>query len=68
MEREGSKTSDSSRSRGRESSSELERARAGSQKRNLLLVTGQNEREESTQNTAVTKSAACASYKIKATT
>ncbi len=41
--------------------------------RNLLLVkmkfiTGQNEREESTQNTTVTKNAACASYKIKATT
>ncbi len=31
-------------------------------------ITGQNEREESTQNTTVTKSAACASYKIKATT
>jgi hypothetical protein len=32
------------------------------------FITGQNEREESTQNTTVTKSAACASYKIKATT
>ncbi len=32
------------------------------------FTTGQNEREESTQNTTVTKSAAYASYKIKATT
>ncbi len=32
------------------------------------FITGQNEREESTQNTTVTKSAACASYKIIATT
>jgi hypothetical protein len=31
-------------------------------------IAGQNEREESTQNTTVTKSAAYASYKIKATT
>ncbi len=31
------------------------------------FMTGQNEREETTQNTTVTKSAACASYKIKAT-
>jgi hypothetical protein len=30
------------------------------------FITGQNEREETTQNTTVTKSAACASYKIKA--
>jgi hypothetical protein len=30
--------------------------------------TGQKEREESTQNTTVTNSAAYASYKIKATT
>ncbi len=29
------------------------------------FITGQNEREETTQNTTVTKSAACASYKIK---
>jgi hypothetical protein len=27
------------------------------------FITGQNEREETTQNTTVTKSAACASYK-----
>ncbi len=33
-----------------------------------IFITGQNEREETTQNTTVTKSAACASYKIKATT
>jgi hypothetical protein len=33
-------------------------------RRNLLLV--KNEREETTQNIIVTKSAACASYKIKA--
>jgi hypothetical protein len=32
------------------------------------FITGQNEGEESTQNTTVTKSAAYASYKIKATT
>jgi hypothetical protein len=32
------------------------------------FITSQNEREESTQNTTVTKSAACASYKIKTTT
>jgi hypothetical protein len=32
------------------------------------FITGQNEREETTQNTTVTKSAACASYKIKITT
>ncbi len=32
------------------------------------FITGQNEREESTQNTTITKSAAYASYKIKATT
>jgi hypothetical protein len=32
------------------------------------FITGQNEREESTQNTTVTKSAAFASYKIKETT
>jgi hypothetical protein len=32
------------------------------------FITGQNEREESTQNTTVTNSAAYASYKIKATT
>jgi hypothetical protein len=31
------------------------------------FITGQNEREETTQNTIVTKSAACASY-IRATT
>jgi hypothetical protein len=29
----------------------------------LNFITGQNEREETTQNTTVTKSAACASYK-----
>jgi hypothetical protein len=40
--------------------SELERA-YGLQKKNF--VTGQNERDETTQNTTVTKSAACASYK-----
>jgi hypothetical protein len=34
----------------------------------MRFITGQNEREESTQNTTVTRSAACASYKIKATT
>ncbi len=34
----------------------------------VSFITGQNEREEFTQNTTVTKSAECASYKIKATT
>jgi hypothetical protein len=32
--------------------------------KNEIFITGQNEREETTQDTTVTKSAACASYEI----